>query len=86
MIQEPFLKRKEYFMDINSKLIKNHISIRDSIQWTSSKGNIMSITDMDVNYIRNCVNKIERGEMELVRAEKLLNLKNELIYREVIKL
>ena len=84
MKKEPFLKRKKFFMSINDRAMKQHAELRHSIEWTSSKGTINNIVDMDVNYIRNCINKIKRGEFGQEIGQKLSIFENELIYRQIL--
>jgi hypothetical protein len=84
MSEEPFLKRKKFFMNIDDRAMKLHIQLRYSVEWVSSKGITNNITQMDTNYIRNCINKIKRGEYEKQIVQKLPVLENELIYRQIL--
>lgn len=83
-MQEPFLKRKEFFMNIDDRAMKMHVEIRDNIEWVSSKGITNNMVDMDSNYIKNCINKIKRGEFGQERVQKLPIFENELIYRQIL--
>lgn len=85
-MEKQFLKRKEFFMEINHEVIQGHLNIRDNIYWMDSKGSSHNLPLMDINYIRNCVNKMERGDADTnVTKEMLPWLKRELIYREILK-
>jgi len=71
-------------MNIDDKAMKMHIELRHSIEWVSSKGIANYMVYMDSNYIKNCINKLKRGEFGQERIQKLPILENELIYRQIL--
>ncbi len=75
-------KRKVVKFNLSSKSMKRHSQIRKKFVWQSSKGSKHVIKDMDKNYIKNCIAKVERGEIQ-GRSLEIYNLKNELLYREL---
>ena len=80
------LKRKQFFMDKDHENIKKHLAIRDKLQWKSSSGYFHFLKDMDRNYIKNCINKIEKENYDTSRFSFLKSMKMELIYREILKI
>lgn len=80
-----FLKRKKFFMTMEDKTMKKHGSLRMNIKWIGSDGRKHLISDIDINYIRNCVNKVKRDPVSNDRVKLLPHLENELIYREILK-
>ena len=83
-MKEPFLKRKKFFMNIDDKAMKMHVELRRGIEWVSSKGVTYNMVDMDSNYIKNCINKIKRGEYGQEIVQTLPIFENELIYRQIL--
>lgn len=80
-----FLKRKKFFMTMEDKTMQKHGRKRGTLTWTGSDGRNHKLEDMDVNYVRNCVNKIKRDAMSSDRIAMLPHLENELIYRQILK-
>lgn len=84
-MNEPFLKRRAFYMDLNTKSMKIHGVRRMDIEWVDSKGSTHKLIEMDANYINNCINKIKRNEFTPDRVAELPSLENELIYRQILK-
>jgi hypothetical protein len=76
------LKKKAFHVTIESRLMKAHEQIRNTIYWTSSNGVAKLYKDLDINHLKNIVAKIERGELD-DRLHQLFDLKNEIDYRNL---
>jgi len=76
------LKKKAFHVTIDSRLMKAHEQIRNTISWTSSNGTQKLYKELDVNHLKNIIAKIERGELE-DRLHQLFDLKNEIDYRNL---
>lgn len=78
------LKKKTFHITIDSRLMKAHEEIRNTVSWKSSNGAQKLYKELDVNHLRNIIAKIERGELE-GRLHQLFDLKNEINYRNLKK-
>jgi hypothetical protein len=85
MTEEPFLKRKSFFMSMGDKTMQEYVKVREKTIWTDSSGNDRMVWQMDSNYIKNCMNKIKRGEFVPDRDRYIPLFENELIYRQINK-
>jgi hypothetical protein len=79
------LKRKVFHLDMENSSIVEHLQIREVATWINMHGTARFIKDMDTNYIRNCVIKIKRGGFNDDKSHYLVNLENELNYRQILK-
>lgn len=75
-------KRKKSKYSKSSRAIMLHMKERGLV-WSSSNGVKKSIAIMDSNHIKNCLNKIERGEFPDDRNKYISVFKMELIYRSL---
>lgn len=75
-------ERRKSKYSLESIEIIRHISIRGEFTWMSSKGELFFVKEMDSNYIKNSLNKIERDK--LINKEYMVPvLKMELEYRAI---
>ena len=75
-------ERRKSKYNLDSKEIIDHLSHSRRIKWVSSKGKFILVKDMDSNYIKNVLNKIER--CKLINKKYMVPvLKMELEYREI---
>ena len=52
--------------------------------WESSRGKLTVLKDMDTNYIKNVIKKIERKEYDFLFDDSVKEtMKMELIYRQI---
>ena len=79
-------KRKAFKWDKNDEFVRNHVLSGRSFQWTSSNGVESPLMDLNINYIKNIVKKINRGQYNKDHSSALKHLNNELIYREIYNL
>lgn len=75
-------KRRKSKWDSSHAAIKHHSENDRGTVWTSQNGSSKSIANMDSNHLKNCINKIGRGEMD-DRLWMLDILKMEEIYRQI---
>jgi hypothetical protein len=76
------LKKKEFHLTINSRVIKAHGLIRNAIYWESTNGDKKVYRELDTNHLKNIIAKIERGDLSN-RLHQLFDLRNELDYRNL---
>ena len=76
----PERKKSKYCK--SSKAIMLHLKER-ALVWISASGESESIALMDSNHIKNCLNKIERGEFSEDKNKYISVFKMELIYRSL---
>jgi len=77
------LTKKEFHLTLDSRIMKAHVIVRNTIYWKSSNGNSIMLGHLDVNHLKNIIAKIDRGELE-EKTHQLFDLKNELNYRTLI--
>ncbi len=71
-------ERKKSKYSKSSRAITQHMNKRGLV-WTSANGSEKAIAIMDSNHIKNCLNKIERGEFSDNRDNYISVFKMELI-------
>lgn len=66
----------------------NHVSVREKAAWHSStKKQMIFVWRMDVNYIKNCLNKLKRNEYDFdeeCKKEWIEFFTKEINYRELL--
>lgn len=78
-----FLTKKKFSHALDSPIMEKHKQVRDTFEWASQNGHIKKLSGMDINHLKNIIAKIDRGDLES-RKHYLFDLKNELIYREIL--
>jgi|TARA_R110002050_G_scaffold54127_1_gene122692 hypothetical protein len=78
------LKRKEFKWTKNSIELRDHMMNCRNMTWESSRGKLTVLKDMDTNYIKNVIKKIERKEYDFLFDDSVKKtMKMELIYRQI---
>ena len=80
-------KRRQPRWTLDSIEIRNHVQKDRNMLWESQSGKITEVKNIDLNHLKNILNKFKRKEYTDFLGDSVIAdcLMYELIYRELIK-